>query len=243
VIRMRDTNDTSGTQIEVLENLEAAVNYRKWCLSLVWDILGEEPFELGSGLGAYANEILHNSKSQIHRISLAEMDKRSLEILRNKFRADNRVQIIDTQNRIYDGYKNHSSFISWNVLEHIIDDVGALKFAREVCAPRAVVMIFVPAHPHLYSAFDSTVNHVRRYGRNELKQKASEAGLTDIKVNYINFAGYFYWLVIMKIFKQSPKDGLGLRILDRLAIPILMKIEEYVKPPFGQSLVLYARTP
>lgn len=240
---MKKIKKPYATQIQVLENLEAAINYRKWCLSLVWDILGSEPFELGSGLGTYANEILYNDRIQIDRIGLGEIDKRSLEILRDKFRGDERVHVIDTGNSIYTGYRSHTSFITWNVLEHIIDDVGTLKFAKEVCISGSAVMVFVPAHPHLYSEFDSRVNHVRRYSKRELELKAREAGLTDIKVHYFNFGGYFYWLVMMRILKLSPKDGLGLRILDRFAIPTLMKIQEYITPPFGQSLVLYARTP
>src|SRR4029077_17505561 len=43
-------------QSEVLEGLATAVNHRRWFVELAMPFLGDEPIEIGSGLGDYALE-------------------------------------------------------------------------------------------------------------------------------------------------------------------------------------------
>ena len=137
---------------------------------------------------------------------------------------------------------DHTSFISWNVLEHIEDDIAALQIASKVCMPGANVMILVPANQFLFSNFDREIGHFRRYTKKELARKAHVAGFTHIKVKSFNFIGYFYWLLMMKILKKSPRDTATLRNLDRIVIPVLRRLESLLPMPIGQSLVLYAQT-
>ena len=95
---MKQNMTSSDTQIGILENLEAAINYRKWCLSLALEVAGKRPFELGSGLGIYAEEIISSEKFQVEAITFSELDKNSLKILRRKFLGEPRVTIVDTAN-------------------------------------------------------------------------------------------------------------------------------------------------
>ena len=240
---MKKIKKTNELQIEVLESLESAKNYRNWCLSLAAPIAGSRPFELGSGLGVYAQEILSSADFNIERMSLSEVDTASLRILKERFKGENSVSIIDLNNSSKPLENDHTSFISWNVLEHIEDDIAVLQIANKVCMPGANVMILVPANRLLFSDFDKKIGHFRRYSKSELATKAHLAGFSNIKVKRFNFIGFFYWLVMMKLFKKSPRDTTALRNLDRIVIPILHKLESLFYVPVGQSLVLYAQTP
>ncbi len=50
-----------------------------------------------------------------------------------------------------------------DILEHVVDDEGALAELARVAAPGAHVLLSVPLHPQAWTAFDEFVGHCRRY--------------------------------------------------------------------------------
>jgi len=133
-------------------------------------------------------------------------------------------------------------FLSWNVLEHINDDVAALKLANKVCIPGSSVFALVPAMPFAYSKFDRELHHFRRYTKTELLSKAKLAGLKEVEVHYVNGIGILNWYVFVKVLNLRPKNNLLLKIYDQVVVPVQVKIERKIGLPFGQSLVLRAKT-
>lgn len=79
---------------------------------------------------------------------------------------------------------------SLNVLEHIADDVAALRSLVAHCAPGARVFLLVPAHPKLWTAMDTRVGHQRRYTPQTLRQCATEAGLEVVREGWFDRTGY-----------------------------------------------------
>jgi SAM-dependent methyltransferase len=67
--------------------------------------------------------------------------------------------------------------VSANLLEHVPDDVGALREIQRILRPGARAAVVVPAAPHLYDYYDAFLGHERRYRRRELAEKASSVGL------------------------------------------------------------------
>lgn len=67
------------------------------------------------------------------------------------------------------------------VLEHIPDDERLLRFLRDnIVNKNGYLVITVPAHKSLYSAFDRSVGHLRRYDRNELLSLLGKSGFKPI---------------------------------------------------------------
>lgn len=64
----------------------------------------------------------------------------------------------------------------FDVLEHIPDDVAALRTVRELIHPRGALVLTVPAHGSLWSYFDEAARHCRRYETTELRRKLEESG-------------------------------------------------------------------
>ena len=63
-----------------------------------------------------------------------------------------------------------------DVLEHVVDDVGALRGIARVMAPGARVLLTVPANPWMWSAHDTAHHHHRRYTADTLRAAVGEAG-------------------------------------------------------------------
>lgn len=71
---------------------------------------------------------------------------------------------------------------TFDVLEHIPDDLRALRDIHRLLAPDGVLLLTVPAHTTLWSYFDEASRHQRRYSRAELETRLNDAGF---QIEYI----------------------------------------------------------
>jgi SAM-dependent methyltransferase len=133
--------------------------------------------------------------------------------------------------------------VAYNVLEHIPDDVGALRAFAGLLRPGGAVVLVVPAFPSAMSDFDLAIGHQRRYRRRSLRAAAEAAGLRVEVLHHVNWIGLIAWYLTVKLLKGRPRAGLLLTVYDRGFVPWLRRLEARVTPPFGQSLFLVARTP
>lgn len=79
----------------------------------------------------------------------------------------------------------------FDVIEHLDDDVGAIRQAATVLRPRGSVVVTVPAGPHLWTKYDEVIGHKRRYDRRSLAGVLRNAGLET------NYVGYFSCLPLL----------------------------------------------
>lgn len=73
-----------------------------------------------------------------------------------------------------------------DVIEHVEDDVAALRELRRVSAPGGALVITAPAYRWLWSSHDEAHHHHRRYTRPELERRAREAGWRPVRATYFN---------------------------------------------------------
>lgn len=128
-----------------------------------------------------------------------------------------------------------------NVLEHIEDDVAALRQLHAKLAAGGSLLIYVPAFPMLYTSMDAKVGHVRRYTSATLISSVRSAGFAVERVAYVDSIGFFATL----LFKLSGnKDGsvsrTALKIYDRLVFPLSRAVDLLTRHWFGKNLLLLA---
>lgn len=75
---------------------------------------------------------------------------------------------------------------SLDVVEHVEDDVGALRALGSLLAPGGRLLVTVPAYPWLWSAHDIANHHKRRYTATTLAAAATAAGLRVERIGYFN---------------------------------------------------------
>jgi len=73
-----------------------------------------------------------------------------------------------------------------DVIEHVDDDVTALREMHRVAAPGASLVLTVPAYEWMWGPFDDLHHHKRRYTRARLVEAASAAGWTVVADTYFN---------------------------------------------------------
>ncbi len=226
-------------QLRVLEALESARRYNRWIADLTLPFLGDDPLEIGSGIGASATLWLD---SGLRAITVSELDPESLRRLHQRFDDDTRVCVttIDLENT---PDADHSAVVALNVLEHIADDCGALRGAVRLVRPGGLVVIFVPAFPFAAGRFDRLIGHHRRYTIATISRAFATAEIELESVRYVNAPGLAAWFLGVRVLRLIPRDGPLLRLWDRLMIPAVRQLEARWSPPFGQSVLAVGRTP
>ena len=85
-----------------------------------------------------------------------------------------------------------------DVLEHIDDHEQELKLALEKLKTGGFLVIISPAFQYLYSAFDHSIGHRRRYEKEFFLEFSKKNDINYEKIEYFDTIGYFF-AVINKI--------------------------------------------
>ena len=221
----------------MLEDLETAQNYNAWVAALALPHLGDHPIEIGSGLGGNAARWLD---AGLPRITVSDVEEQTLSELRSRFANDQRVDVAEVD-LTKPPHGDHSALVAVNVLEHMEDDLAALRSARELVRPEGHVVVFVPAFAFAMSKFDRDIGHYRRYTTARLAKAFADAELQVERCHYVNAPGLLAWTVGMKWLRMTPGEGIALRVWDGVVIPATRRLESRRHPPFGQSVLGVAR--
>ena len=73
-----------------------------------------------------------------------------------------------------------------DVIEHVEDDVAALKAISTALKPGGKILITVPAHQWMWSAHDVVNHHKRRYSKAGFVALLEKSGLRGRKLGYFN---------------------------------------------------------
>jgi SAM-dependent methyltransferase len=236
---MADITGDQRIQSEVLEGLATAVNHRRWFVELALPYLGDNPIEIGSGLGDYAVEWAEH----LPRFTATEADPDRLVQLKERMADHPNIEVRQMLLPAQDAAGQYSAAVSYNVLEHIEDHVGALRSMRDLVRPGGRVIIIVPAFMFAMSQVDIATGHIRRYTKKTLGAAFADAGLQMEKLHYANALGLIGYYGATSIFKMAPKEGPMVKVYDSLVLPVTKAAERVIKPPFGQSVFAVARTP
>ena len=217
---------------DTLDALELADNYADWIYALVAPRAGTKVLEIGAGHGDMTERLQHG-----RTVTATDLSPRCLALLRERFadRPNVDVQSADVTSLSLGG--EYDSVILVNVLEHIDDDVSALADLRSLLKPGGHLCVFVPTFEGLYSDYDRDVGHRRRYRRSQLAATFDRAGFSVVDVRYINTAGALAWWLFARRLGQVPTRRWSVRLYDRIAVPILRRLERDRSPRFGQSLL------
>lgn len=103
--------------------------------------------------------------------------------------------------------------LSFEVLEHIEDDVSALKEWTRFLKPGGKLLLSVPAHQNKFGKADLIVGHLRRYERTSLKVLLEKAGYENIRFYNYGFPISEFTRIVSNLLikRKSIDQGLSLQ--------------------------------
>ena len=141
----------------------------------------------------------------------------------------------------------------FDVLEHIEDDSHFIIQLNKAISKNGILIITVPAYSWLFSDFDISIGHFRRYTKKSLTSLLVKNGF---QVTYQQY--FFAFLILPSLFLRRIPYLLGRRqkyeiihkkmnrylFISQIFKPlirILLKAEEIIRPNFGLSVIICAK--
>jgi SAM-dependent methyltransferase len=137
----------------------------------------------------------------------------------------------------------------FDVLEHLEQPEIVMTEIRRVLKPGGLLITTVPANQWLFSDFDLSIGHFRRYSRKSLQKLLVQNGFSSNKIQYIFLALILPALILRTIpyklgrrknFKSEIYANSGLDKLMRILKPLLkaiLMVERKLPLPIGLSLI------
>jgi len=139
----------------------------------------------------------------------------------------------------FDSDTKFDLIILLDVLEHIEDDLSAVKNLYSHLKKNGVLVISVPAHSFLWNINDIFSHHLRRYSIKEVKRIVGACNLRILKLSYWNqfmFIPVLLYCMMNKLTGREEKPRNNLTIIPNLFNEILcraVKLENALLMKFG----------
>jgi len=235
-MEMRQATTTTEYTIADQQRMQAAQRYFQWQARLAEAELGARVLEVGCGVGNFSEHLQY--RQQVVGIDVDENC-----VARWKERFANRGHysgfLLNAESPEFRELKRYAidSIVCVNVLEHIDNHELVLRQMWDVLPTGGRVVLMVPAFEALYGEIDARLGHYRRYTRASLAAIAESAGFGIRRLKYMNFVGFFGWWANAKIFKRSEHSELQIALFDSCIVPVQSRLEHWISPPVGQSLI------
>lgn len=220
---------------ENLEVMAEAVNYTAYLIGLIERHAGDAKriADFGAGIGTFAEAM----RKRGHTPVCIEPDHdRFAALVAAGFETVAGIDALaaGTLDYVY----------TLNVLEHIEDDLAALRAIHSRLRPGGRLLVYVPAFQCLYSAMDHIVGHQRRYRRSALVVLLRQAGFTVEQARYADCLGFPAALAYRFAGDSSGRLNPGaVKLYDRLIFPVSRLLDAVFAPVAGKNLLAVAQRP
>jgi len=218
-----------------LQIFSIALKWKQYWSSLILqDTTVKNSIEIGAGIGSNIPYLVGHSK----KFYVLEPDTFFYEnhLKPYSLRYNSITAINGTISNIVNKIKlEHIFYI--DVLEHIENDKLELEQASKILSAQGSIFLLVPAHQFLFSYFDRSVGHFRRYTIRSLsKIIPSECQIVNAK--YLDSLGFFLSTMIKISPKKISPTQRNIQIWDKYLVPLSKLIDKLLSYKVGKSLLV-----
>ena len=226
---------------EILDAFSVAPRFNKWMADTIRPYVKQRVLEIGAGMGNLTRALARGRQRYI----ASDIDHEHLSRLQSRLR-----HYLNVETRTCDLSKSADfepladavdTVICLNVLEHIEDDLGALRNIYSALSPGGRAIVLVPCGQDIFGTLDVILGHYRRYSASQLRERFEASGFEIERILEFNHISRPSWYVTGKIFKRSRISRVQLKIFDRL-VWLWRRIDRFI-PWKPTSLIAIASKP
>ncbi len=217
-------------------------NYNRWQYEQFRPFIGKTVLEIGCGLGNLTQYLLKDS----HFLLSVDTQPQAVEFIKERCTPSDQfsVELLDV---FEEGLKEYArrpfdTIVFSNVLEHIKDDVKAMKICHDILQPvGGKLLLLVPAHQFLYGTLDAEAGHYRRYTKKMIQSLAQVAGFKIVDLYAFNFVGALGWFVNYCLLRRkgtnNSAEDMQVNFYDRYLVKPSQIFENKIRPLVGISYI------
>jgi len=230
--------------------IESTINYRGKELDLfsevtIWkrywkdaihEFLGSHILEVGSGLGASVEIFADDSFSTWLGL---EPDPDMVALLKERKgegEFPNWCEFKQGAIRDLADSAQFDTILYIDVLEHIQDDGAEIELAANHVKISGYIVVIAPSHQFLYSEFDSSVGHIKRYDNHSLRA-LTPRGFSVVDSKYLDSVGLLASLGNRFILHSSIPSRRQLWIWDKILVRLSRVVDPLVRYSIGKSIL------
>jgi 2-polyprenyl-3-methyl-5-hydroxy-6-metoxy-1,4-benzoquinol methylase len=221
---------------EILERLNHAPRFTRWMADVIRPYLGDHVLEIGAGIGNMSLNLMPRRRYWATDINPHYL--KYLEKLRST-RPYMRVAYTDGMKaESFPAGHDLDTVVCLNVIEHVEDDVLALRNILNTLDNHGRAIILVPQGPGLYGSLDEVLGHCRRYTEQHLSHVAQQAGFQVEKILKFNRAGVLAWWLNGRVLRRTTFGLAQIRVLNLLT-PVFRALDSWLPlPPLSLIAIL-----
>ena len=139
--------------------------------------------------------------------------------------------------------------IALDVLEHIDNDLNAIRELYQVLRKEGILILTVPAFNFLWGIQDVVTGHKRRYSKKGIMEKLKEERFAILKSSYFNFFLFFpilfarrmIHLLGLKIASENEINSPLINFFFKAIFSMEVYVLKYFSFPFGVSIFCIAK--
>ena len=235
----RDIYLDSGAKI--LDSLAGTKRFNRWMADTVRPWLGTRVLELGAGIGNMSQHLSRGRRTYV----ASDIDEEHMARLRVRFRGRPNLTVCKCDLCDSADFKpllgGFDSVVCLNVVEHVKDDLRALRNIFSALKPGGRAIILVPQDQKAYGTLDEVLGHYRRYSEAQLRARMEEAGFEVERMLHFNRATRPGWRFNGQVLKRRSFSRFQLRVFDTL-VPLWRRIDHFFPWP-AVSVIAIGKVP
>lgn len=227
-----------------LNVIKEAKNFNMWMYETIKPFCKGEILEIGSGIGNISQFFIKDN----FKILLTDIREEYCSKLGSDFIGNSNFIGVENMN-LTDGefdkkFSKHlgqyDTVFALNVIEHINDDLLAIRNCKKLLRKDGHLLILVPSYQKLYNRFDVELGHYRRYNKHSLSKIFIKEEFEIIHRQYFNFVGILGWFISGSILKNESIPGNQMKIYNFL-VPVFKIIDKVFFNIAGLSVIAVGR--
>jgi hypothetical protein len=218
-----------------LELFEKAYHWKWYVKRRLHRYLGDEVLEVGAGI-AGTTQVLNDGMAR--RWVCLEPDAELADRIRRRVDDGslpaNCAVVAGTIRDL--GRSRFDTVLYMDVLEHIEEDRLEVVRAAQLIRPGGHLIVLAPAHQWLFTAFDASIGHHRRYDSGSLK-RMTPSDMDLARCEYLDSVGLLASLGNRLLLNQDMPTERQIAVWDRLMVPASRVVDAVTCFSLGKSLL------